>query len=65
MGDFIASLISTVIGYFIVWCIIALIYWVITIMFGLTFNPTVVWTITGILFFLDLLITAGKKLDDR
>ena len=62
--DFIASLFKTVIGYFILWCIIAFIYWIITIMFGLTFDPKVVWTIVGIIFFLDLLVTAGKKLED-
>lgn len=64
MGDFIAGLIKTVIGYFIIWCVVALIYFVITIMFSLQFDPQVVWVIVGSIFFLDLLITAGKKLDD-
>lgn len=64
MGDFIASLIKTVIAYFILWCVVALIYFVITIMFSLQFNPNVVWVIVGIIFVLDLLVSAGKKLDD-
>lgn len=62
--EFIGNLIKTVIGYFIIWCVIAFIYWIITIMFSLTFNPMVVWTITGIIFVIDLLVTAGKKLED-
>lgn len=64
MGDFIAGLIRTVIAYFILWCVVALIYFVITLMFSLQFNPQVVWVIVGVIFVLDLLITAGKKLDD-
>lgn len=64
MGDFIVGLIKTVIAYFLLWCVVALIYFVITIMFSLQFNPNVVWVIVGIIFVLDLLITAGKKLDD-
>lgn len=64
MGDFIVGLIKTVIAYFLLWCIVALIYFVITLMFSLQFNPQVVWVIVGIIFVLDLLITAGKKLDD-
>ena len=62
--EFIGNLIKTVIGYFIIWCVIAFIYWIITIMFSLTFNPNVVWVIVGIIFVLDLLITVRKKLDD-
>ena len=62
--DFIASLIKNVIAYFIIWCIVALIYFVITIMFSLQFNPQVVWVIVGVIFVADLLITAGKKLVD-
>lgn len=64
MGEFFSKLIGTIITYFIMWCVIAFIYWIITIMFGLTFNPNVVWTIVGIIFILDLLVTAGKKVDD-
>lgn len=65
MGEFIKNLVLNLIGYAIITCIVTLIYLVFCLLTGSEFKKEVVWTIVGIIFVADLLITSGKKLDDR
>jgi hypothetical protein len=57
-------LVKNVIAYFILWCIVAFVVWIICLMFGKVWSADVVWTIVGIIFLVDLLVTAGKNVDD-
>ena len=62
--NFFQNLILNVIAYFILWCVVAFVVWIVCLMFGKVWSADVVWTIVGVVFIIDLLVTAGKKVDD-
>lgn len=62
--NFFQKLFLNVIAYFILWCVVAFVVWIVCLMFGKVWSADVVWTIVGVIFIIDLLATAGKKVDD-
>ena len=64
MKDFIDGFFGLLVGYFILWLLVAMIYWVVCQMFFIEFNPMVVWGIIGLIFTIHMFVKAGKNLDD-
>lgn len=60
---FLGWLFLEAVGMFIIWCIVALLYFIIGLMFGFEFSSAAVWGITITIGVIDLLVGIGKHLD--